>query len=101
MATPQNVLIGIIAFQRETGLAVSSQARSLIELVINAIERDPHPAWRLARADRRQVAINIAREVAPMLRAVAGEERVSEEVTTFHVLHWLSRNLDRACPIEK
>jgi hypothetical protein len=29
------------------------------------------------------------------------EERVKSKVTTFDVLHWLSRHLERICPIEK
>lgn len=82
--------------EESVGVGVSGQAQNIIYYVVCAVETDPHPRWK-ERPSRERFLDGLPEHLA----AVVAEEGVEKRVSTFDVLHWLTRNLERICPIEK
>lgn len=83
-------------FYKETGTVVSGQACNLIYYMITAGDTDPHPDWQ--NGFNRQAVVD---HLEDQFRAIRKEEKVRDKLTTFHMLHWLSRGIDRIVPIAK
>ena len=96
MELRDDVRSAALAFYRETGTVVSGQACNLIFYMVAAGDTDPHPDWRNG-FDRQAVV----EQLEDHFRSIREEEKVRDKLTTFHMLHWLSRKIDRIVPIEK
>jgi len=92
----QDIQAAADKLEDSTGVEVSGQAKNIIFYVVSAVETDPHPAWRQWPGKSQ-----FLESLPEYLSSVVEEERVKRKVTTFDVLHWLSRHLEGICPIEK
>jgi hypothetical protein len=86
-------------FEARTGIDVSHSAQQLMEDLTSAIEFDPHPSWPRDQSVLSRFAHSAF--VADLLQTIAKEEHVEHMVTTFDIVHFLSRHLDSLCPIQK
>jgi hypothetical protein len=103
-------LIEISAAAQEARVRLTPQARALTKVVLEAITEDPHRGWltRTGGQEYPSAEVLLAQQQAlvrdlPNLFTQIKEERtvVDGNVSTFDVLHWLSRNLDNYCPFDK
>ena len=100
MITLENVEFAYREFRRRNEIPVSPQSLRLITEVLNAITEDPHPRWRANELERERVANGFLERLPSLFVEIAKQDR-GEMITSFAVLHWLGRNLDDICPIEK
>jgi len=90
-------------FTQDTGIEISPGAQELIKLILTSILSDPHPLWDIRPNQRVGVVQHYIAELPTKLAELVEEEQVQEQITSFDVLHWLSRDRDmaRLCIIEK
>jgi len=83
-----------------TRIEISPTARELIRLIHRAILADSHSAW---TGNPIQVVDQYLANLNSTLAEIARDEQVQDKMTTFDVLHWISkgRDLARLCIIEK
>lgn len=90
-------------FSRETGTSISFQAKVVVKELIEAITSDPHRSWK-NQEDEVYLAWlqwNTIEQLGEHLKALRKGEKAQIGITTFDILHWLSRNLEGICPGEK
>jgi hypothetical protein len=81
---------------------VSWSARQLIATILNAMVNDPHPAWDSFDRDRvYELKLELENDLPSLMQRIIDDELVTGEVTTFDVLHWLTRHLESICPVTK
>lgn len=88
------------------GRSVSPQAKALLVTFIMNIERDPSPLWRVRDNASLVAAQRYAIDVLPNIlndvqRGMRYRDRTGQLLTTWEILHSLSRVLDDWCPIPK
>jgi hypothetical protein len=90
------------------GIRVSGHATTLLQLLLDAVVKDPHPRWRAGAAglaDQLPAFRDIYGSALPLLLTqVAAQEpgvRETGQITTFDLLHWLSGRIDSLCIIPK
>lgn len=88
-------------FRHERYIDVSQQSKILIKDILDAIILDPHPRWKFTKKKRKHVANYFASELYVNLFNIAKEEQVEKIITSFDILHWLSRHIDKLCPFTK
>lgn len=88
----------IDSFEQDRGLRVSTLARHLIVLSLDAIEREPNPNWDAQAETLESYTDSLTRDVPRLLSAIAEVSHIEKEITYFNVLHFLSRNLKSICP---
>ncbi|MDX6528478.1 MAG: hypothetical protein QOH41_768 [Blastocatellia bacterium] len=90
-------------FESEKGVGVSAGAQNLLDTILNAILSDPHPSWQVTPQRCVEIVGEYIDKLPGFLAAIVEGENVREEVTTFDVLHWITRgqNFDSICFIEK
>jgi|SRR5579862_8450163 len=94
---------------RVSNVRITPHAALLIKNVLEAISEDPHPRWRSSTtgeapnsATLRDFQQYVARDLPRLLEGMQKEEETGDrEVTSFDLLHWLSKYLDSLCPFEK
>lgn len=92
----------LTAWSQERSIIVSLQAQNLIRIALESITADPHPAWAdRSETERREAQSDYIKSLGENLSALQEEENVADRLTTYHVLHWLSRSLDSICVFEK
>ena len=102
-------LIEIVGAARQSDVRITPQATVLIKNVLDAITDDPHPRWRfrgLTEGPSAGTLIDVqgtlTRDLPDILRAVREQEGTGDGgVTSFDLLHWLSKHLDGLCPFDK
>lgn len=90
-------------FTLETGVGISADAENLIKVILNAILSDPHPAWTATAEERVEIVASYISSLPQALTTLANEESVEGQITSFHVLHWLStdEHLAGICIIDR
>jgi hypothetical protein len=89
-------------FTEVSGIQVSEQAQRLIQLCLDAIENDPHPAWDISSEDRKRLSNEMAIRLPSILFEIHHSLSYPQKtITTYDVLHWLEENLTSICPITK
>jgi len=86
-------------YSQSTGVEITKNARQLIRLIHTAILADAHPSW---SGDLLSAADHYLSTLPTTLAKIAADERI-QKITTFDVLHWISRDSDLVtmCVIEK
>jgi hypothetical protein len=69
--------------------------------IIEAITADPHPRWRVGMEKLQDIEQEIIARLPELLHEMQEQEAVEHVITSFDVLHWLTRTLDALCPIGK
>jgi hypothetical protein len=84
------------------------QAQFLIKVVLDSITEDPHPSWRtrdrerLTRGALEDQQQRLVRELPAILSAIGRETAILDRtLSTFDILHWLTKRLDDLCPFDK
>ena len=96
-----DVTASILEFEGRTPIRVSPEARQLLQLLVDGVVWDPHPAWNESRSARVGIADGLVAELPGHLREIVKIEHVTKTVTLYHVLHALTIKLDAWCPISK
>ncbi len=101
MIYPNEVNAACADFYKRTGIEVTDSARNLIALLLSAVEKDPHPFWKADEEDLSSGAQQLLGELPLSLLRAARHTRAEGQLTTYQLMHWLSRNFDFLCPFEK
>jgi hypothetical protein len=90
-------------FTDETGVEVSSGTKRLIMTILNAVLSDPHPLWKATPAERVEIVGSYISSLPSLLSNVVTDEGVEGKITSFDLLHWISKDRDLAklCLITK
>lgn len=88
-------------FSRNTGIRVSVHAQFLLKTILDAIVVDPHPRWRVMPGQTQGIRAVFLSTLPNYLQNIVTGEYVETEITSFHLLHWLSINLNSLCIIDK
>jgi hypothetical protein len=83
---------------------LTREGAGIIADCCNAILEDPHPSWPhfiLNDRDRLAAFQTDAINALPLQILFVAEQAGTQRVTTFDLLHAMSRILDRICPFEK
>lgn len=100
MPSRTGIAAAVLVSVRRSRVRITRVARNVIVDILDAIERDPHPRWRGDRSQRADALQGLLADL-PSLFARVSKAEATQTLTTFHVLHWLSKNLDAICPIDK
>ncbi len=85
----------ITAFEKDSGITVSEEARQLIVLTLSAVSEDPHPRWQVPSEELDQRADRILQDLPKLLPTGTEEERIKNSLTFFDVLHFIAKNMDQ------
>lgn len=100
----------ILAWQKQSAITVSEQAKQIIVATVSAIAYDPHPGWRLptdmvpwpsAEEGLREVQQDAISKLPEILNDIAAQYPDQKKINTFTLLHVASTILDRMCPFNK
>lgn len=94
---------------RVSNVRITPHAALLVKTVLDAISEDPHPSWRSRTTGEKPSAGTlrdfqqyVTRDLPRLLEGMQKEEEAGDrEVSSFDLLHWLSKYLDSLCPFEK
>jgi hypothetical protein len=87
-------------YSNSTGIEISPNARELIRLIHTAILADSHSTW---SGNRFQAADQYLSALDSTLGDIVRDEKIQDRITTFDILHWISKDKDlaRICIIQK
>ena len=107
-------LIEITRAAQTAGVPLTPQAALLAKVVLDAIAEDPHPRWRNKKTswgdggdpprllELNNIQMRITADLPGIFKEVQQHESDSiGEVSTFDLLHWLTKRLDTICPFDK
>lgn len=89
------------AVEAASQIHLTGHAKRLIADILAAIVVDPHPSWQSSPAENHHVFKEFVSRLDAIVKDMAPEANPPHPVSSFDVLHYLSRRLDMDCPFAK